>query len=253
MRLIAACALLLTTALACAQVRVPLRPVDGYIVDHGHLLSHEARGRISRIASAADREVKAPIMVLTIPSLASVGAKGWSIEGYAQHVFDTWGIGSAQYNRGVLLLVSKNDRKARIELGAEWKRTSDGKAKGIMNRMILPWFRREDYDTGVVSGVEGIDRMVRGRFLYTPQQLLDNPLLLFGGLILIVLIIKWFTRRFFPEVYHSINSLSGVGGSSAHGTGPGYWWGGGSGGWGGGGGGYGGGGFSGGGGASGSW
>lgn len=142
-------ALLLLAVLA--QVRYPAPPED-VIRDEAGLVSPEAAARIREIARGA----KAPLRVLTIKSLADVGAGGWSIERYASSVFAEWGIGQAERNTGMLLLVSPGDRRARIELGAGWGRQKDRQADAILNDRILPEFRRGRFAEGILGGVEGL-------------------------------------------------------------------------------------------------
>ena len=140
--------------LVLAQVRYPAPPED-VIRDDAGLVSAEAAGRIREAARGA----KAPIRVLTIKSLADVGAEGWSIERYASSVFAEWGIGQADRNTGMLLVVSPGDRRARIELGAGWGRQGDRRAESIMAERIVPEFRRGRFGEGIVAGVEGLAEM----------------------------------------------------------------------------------------------
>ena len=141
--------ILLLTILA--QVRYPAPPED-VVRDEAGLITPEASARIREIARGA----KAPIRVLTIRSLADVGAAEWSIERYASSVFAEWGIGRADRNTGMLLLVSPGDRRARIELGAGWGRTKEREAEAILEERVLPEFRRGRFAEGIVAGVEGL-------------------------------------------------------------------------------------------------
>ena len=59
-------------------------------------------------------------------------------------------------NDGVLLLVARQDRKARIELGAGYGKSRDADAARIMERSILPHFRDDDYGEGITEGVRAI-------------------------------------------------------------------------------------------------
>ncbi len=70
----------------------------------------------------------------------------------------------------MLLLVSKQDRKARIELGAGWKHEKDVAAQQIMDKLIIPQFKRGDFSGGIVAGVEGLDKIARDLQLPTPPR-----------------------------------------------------------------------------------
>jgi len=59
------------------------------------------------------------------------------------------------------VLVSKGDRKARIELGAGWHRDKDQLCKSIMDDQIIPQFKRQDFSGGIKAGVVALDAMAR--------------------------------------------------------------------------------------------
>jgi uncharacterized protein len=113
-----------------------------------------------------------PIIVVTIESMAKHGGEGMRIETFATLLFDQWQIGHAKlggqnWNTGILLLVSKGDRKARIELGAGWGREQDALCDQIMQEQIIPHFKEREFSGGIVAGVEALDKMARGLELPT--------------------------------------------------------------------------------------
>lgn len=164
-------ATLLLAARPGAAVTFPEKPShDHYYVDEAGLIS-EAEGReIDGIAAALLREEKIPILVVTIRSLMSHGAGGYTVERYAAELFDEWGIGSEDRNYGMLLLVSSEDRKARIEFGAGWAHRHDVEAQQVMDTLIVPEFRQGRYAEGVLAGVRGMNAMARGLALPKPTQ-----------------------------------------------------------------------------------
>lgn len=152
-----------------AAVDFPDRPpASDYFVDSARLLDEPARAEVNRVAAALLREQRIPLFVVTIGALSSYEAAGLGIEGYATALFDHWGIGSQAHNHGVLLLVSRGDRQARIELGAGYGHRLDGATADIMQSLIVPAFRRGDYAIGIVDGVRGLDAMARGLALPLP-------------------------------------------------------------------------------------
>ena len=87
-------------------------------------------------------------------------------------LFDQWGIGHEKlgdttWNTGILLLVSKGDRKARIELGAGWGREQDQLCRQIMDEYIVPKFKEGNFSGGIVLGVESLAKMAQGLKLPT--------------------------------------------------------------------------------------
>lgn len=137
-----------------------------FILDKADLLTDEEEKKIRELATRLLNDKAVPIIVVTIESMAAHNGAGMRIETFARFLFDQWGIGHPKvngqsHNRGILLLVSRGDRKARIELGADWKRDKDEVAVQIMDDLIVPRFKNGDYAAGIVAGVEALDKMAR--------------------------------------------------------------------------------------------
>lgn len=218
--------------------------------DLANVLSTDARARLERILRAEQDSTSNQISVLIIKSL-----NGGSLEEYSLRVAEKWQPGQAEKDNGVLLLISVDDRKVRIEVGYGLEgRLTDAMSSRIIRNEIAPRFRNGDYDGGVQAAVMAIIKTIAGEYVNDdplPQRRNGKGSPLFT-IIIIIIIIVLISRR---------NRGGGRGGhwSSGRGwigpIGTGGAWGsrGGFGGGGGGGfGGFGGGGF-GGGGASGSW
>ncbi|MBT8494754.1 MAG: TPM domain-containing protein [Deltaproteobacteria bacterium] len=170
---IGACVLLLALG-ASAQERgeylFPDRPAEReFVSDGADLIAPGDEAEIRRIADQLLTEKAVPIIVVTISSLAEYNAFG-SIESYARDLFDEWGIGYQKWNHGILLVVAVEDRKARIELGADWGSRKNGETDQIMNELIIPSFKRGEFSTGIVRGVEGLDAMARELKIPAPPK-----------------------------------------------------------------------------------
>ena len=154
--------LLLSAILFCADpaqetVRYPAKPGPReFILDEAKLLKPEDAAEIKTLCEEALTRKRAPLIVVTIPSLASYGAATWPIERYAMNLMSEWGVGWEDWNYGMLLLVSPGDRKARIELGGSWARRKDDEARRIMTQKIIPKFKTGDYSRGILDGVRGL-------------------------------------------------------------------------------------------------
>ncbi|QDU79225.1 hypothetical protein Pla110_09310 [Polystyrenella longa] len=153
---------------ASAQIKIDLeRPPEGqFIVDKANLINPQDAEAIRKMSEAVLKDKAAPIIVVTIESMSQYGGAGLRIETFARLLFDQWGIGPEKlgenpWNYGILLLVSEQDRKARIELGAGWKREKDAQALQIMEELIIPRFKEGDFSAGIKAGVEGLDKMAR--------------------------------------------------------------------------------------------
>jgi len=139
-------------------LNLPPIPVDqSPTQDYAGILDAEVRREIGRAQQEAIDRHGTPIVVVTIPRKAQYGGGDHSIEDFAREWFAHWGItgrgpGGEDRNHGILLLVSVQDRVARIELGGDWGRRWDAYAQEIMDRVIIPEFRRGDYGAGIREG-----------------------------------------------------------------------------------------------------
>ena len=84
------------------------------------------------------------------------GRRGPLDRGVRDPLFNAYGIGNLPQNDGVLLLIARNDRKARIELGAGYNPAEDRDAANIMNSDIVPRFKQGAYAEGITDGVRAI-------------------------------------------------------------------------------------------------
>ena len=150
-------------------VEIPSQPaVDGhgrFVHDLASLLadSPDSLSRITTIQKTAFEKHDVPIIVVTITQMSAYGYLRDSIEPFAREWFNAWEIGtmrsSGGNNRGILLLVSLVDRKARIELGADWGSDFDKACQEIMDRRIVPKFKQKDYAAGITAGVKALGQM----------------------------------------------------------------------------------------------
>ena len=118
--------------------------------DYAELLPPEREAVLSARLMRLQRETGVEMTVLTLDSRAAYS--GASLERFAQGLFDAWGIGDAARNDGVLVLILREDRAMRIELGAAYGRSWDGVAEAVIDDHFLPAFRAENYAGGIVSG-----------------------------------------------------------------------------------------------------
>lgn len=162
----------LVLACCCAPAwafKIPLDPPGDrdFILDKAGLIAAEDAETIRTSCDKLLTETGIPIVVVTIPSMADYGGGDMRIETFATLLFDQWGVGHKEingqsWNRGILLLVSAGDRKARIELGADWAHEYDPICDKIMQGHIIPRFKQGAYSGGIVAGVNALDQMARG-------------------------------------------------------------------------------------------
>ena len=154
--------LLLLAAPIQAQTTYP-EYEELYLNDYGNMVPSglEARLRLKLQALKLARDIE--FTVLTINRMSDYGHEG-AIEPFATGLFNTWGVGDADRNDGVLLLVSRHDRELRIELGSGYGTRLDAEMKRIIDTTITPEFRKNAYYAGIDAGVNKIIYAVTGRY-----------------------------------------------------------------------------------------
>ena len=153
----------LLSGTAFAKLQIPAAPpLDRPIVDQTKTLSDGDIARISNLIKAERQKKSLQIGVLMIPTLGNDD----SLEEYSLKVARQWGIGDKKKSNGVLLLIAKNDRKMRIEIGNSMEGSlTDARASQIIRNTIAPKFRSGDYAGGVEAGVKRIIDAAEGRNL----------------------------------------------------------------------------------------
>lgn len=159
------------SAYAAGNPSFPAPPPPGRVIsDAAGLINGGDASEITRLAEALLTETRYPIRVVTIRSLAAQGAGGYTIERYAAELLQSWRGDDHFRSYGMLLLVAAENRAARIQLGAAWGIAHDGRARRVMDGLILPAFRKGEFSSGILAGVRGFDAMGRQRNLPIKNQ-----------------------------------------------------------------------------------
>jgi uncharacterized protein len=143
---------------AAAAIEVPV--LKDRVNDYGGMLSLESEKRLETLLKELEAKDSTQVAVLTIPSL-----DGDSLEDFSMRVAERWKIGRKGFDNGVILIVSRDDRKVRIEVGYGLEgRLTDLTAGRIIRDRIVPEFRAGRFDQGVLNGVAALTEVVRGEF-----------------------------------------------------------------------------------------
>jgi len=133
--------------------------LTGRVVDAAEILSPAARERLAAALKAHEDRTTNQVAVLTVPTLA-----GESVEDYATRVVEAWKLGRKDRDNGVLVLVASADRRMRIEVGYGLEGTlTDAVAGRIIRNRMTPRFKANDFDGGVIDGVEAVVAVLEGR------------------------------------------------------------------------------------------
>jgi uncharacterized protein len=163
----AARASLLAIALCWAVVsgaQVPVPPLGGRVTDQTATLTDGQKSALEETLRSFEARKGSQVAVLIVPSTAPE-----SIEQYALRVAEQWKPGRKNVDDGALLVVAKDDRTLRIEVGYGLEGAlTDAACKRIISEIIVPRFRQGDFYGGITAGVERILRVIDGEPL--PKQ-----------------------------------------------------------------------------------
>jgi uncharacterized protein len=156
-------ALLLCWAFAAwADVAVP--PLTGRVVDQTGTLSAGDIAALTQTLRGLELRKGSQIAVLIVPT-----TEPETIEQYTIRVAEAWKIGRKKVDDGALLVVAKNDRKLRIEVGYGLEGAlNDVTSKRIIDEIITPKFKSGDFAGGISAGVERIIGVIDGEPLPAP-------------------------------------------------------------------------------------
>ncbi|MBS7670892.1 TPM domain-containing protein [Croceicoccus gelatinilyticus] len=150
-RFFAAFALLAGLSGSPAWAAYPERP-EGPVLDQADIIPADQEAAMDARLRAYNEQTGRAVVVATVNSL-----DGETIEMYAANMFAEWGIGGAETDQGLLLLVAPNDRKVRIEVGyGLTPYVTDILSGRIIRNDILPAFKAGDYPGGINAGLDAL-------------------------------------------------------------------------------------------------
>jgi len=140
---------------------------EGFVNDYANIISESVEDQLETdLQQLATSTNGAEVAIATITSLNQE-----PIEMVAQDFFDSWKIGKADLDNGVLLLVALDDREVRIQTGYGTEAViTDSYAGRIIRNQIMPAFKEGNYDKGILAAVESITQAVED-----PSQIPSIP------------------------------------------------------------------------------
>jgi uncharacterized protein len=165
--------------------------LKGHVNDYANMMSQDTRLQIENELKAFEQSDSTQIVILTVPSL-----EGEVLEQFSIKVAEAWKIGQKGKDNGAILLVSKQDRKTRIEVGRGLEgKLTDLMAGRIVNSVINPRFKQGDFDGGFIAAAQAIIDVTRGEFKVDETQAPTGrkrssslpTLLIFGAVALLTL------------------------------------------------------------------
>ncbi len=172
--------LLSTSAFALS---IPEKP-QGYVSDYAKLLSDASRQKIENTLGAFEKETSNQVVVAVFESL-----EGGSLEDFSIRLAEKWKIGQKGKDNGIILIIFKQDRAVRIEVGYGLEGAlPDAVASAIIRNEIVPAFRAGDFDKGIESAVGAIIQATKGEYKPTggspDEKIKQNGPLIFAAIVL---------------------------------------------------------------------
>ncbi len=131
------------------SLEIPERPI-GRVSDYAKILRPEEVSTLEAILSNYERETTNQIVIAIFNSL-----EGWDIEDFSIRLAEKWKIGQKGKDNGIIILVALSERKIRIEVGYGLEGSvPDITARDIIDRKIVPYFKKSDYFNGLREGVD---------------------------------------------------------------------------------------------------
>ena len=163
----AAWAVLLALLLCgAAQAEVPVPPLSARVTDLTATLDAQQKQALESRLAAFEAKKGAQLAVLFIPT-----TQPETIEQFALRVAEAWKLGRKGVDDGALLLVAKDDRALRIEVGYGLEGAlNDATAKRIIAEIITPFFKRGEFYAGIDAGTAAMMRVIDGEPLPPPQR-----------------------------------------------------------------------------------
>lgn len=141
---------------AGAQIAVP--PLTGRVTDQTATLSAAQKTALEQTLQALEAKKGSQLAVLMVPTTAPE-----TIEQYALRVAEQWKLGRKKVDDGAVLVIAKDDRTLRIEVGYGLEGAlNDATSKRIISEIITPRFKQGDFNGGITAGVDRIIRVIDG-------------------------------------------------------------------------------------------
>lgn len=194
-----------------ALAQQPIPPSRARVTDTSGTLDTASRGALESKLAAFEQRKGAQIFVLMVPTTAPE-----SIEQYSLRVAEAWQIGRGKIDDGLLLLIAKDDRRMRIEVGYGLEgAVPDALAKRVIAERIVPRFYEGNYAAGVNDGVDALIGLVDGEPLPAPAGLErapgDNTLSVLPFVLVFAIAFARFLRRMLGAFGGALAAGAGAG------------------------------------------
>lgn len=134
------------------DIPIPTVKKDVYVYDEGNIIDDDIEKQLNVLLREVEEQTGAEVAIVTVESLL-----GREIEDYANNLANTLGIGKADEDNGVLLLISKSDERVRLEIGKGLEGClNDSKCGRILDNYFVPYREKNEYSEGTYKTIEAV-------------------------------------------------------------------------------------------------
>lgn len=153
-----------------ARAELTFPALTGRVVDDAQMIEPSVRAQLSQQLQAHEQATGEQLVVVTLPNL-----QGATIEDYGVELGRHWGIGQKDKNNGALLIVARDERKLRIEVGYGLEdRLTDAQSSVIIHQVITPSFKAGNFSKGISDGVAAMLVVLGGNPLDEPSTVYES-------------------------------------------------------------------------------
>jgi uncharacterized protein len=158
---------IIAMAIPIESVPNPRWDYGGWVVDMANVLQGETEDQLNQKISQLEQANGSEIAVVIVPD--TLPEKSPKI--FATTLFNSWGIGKAQKNNGILFLISKRDRRVEIETGSALREVlPNTKVSQIISQQIIPSLKKGDFDQGTLMGTSALIKILQKKSVLSKPE-----------------------------------------------------------------------------------
>ncbi len=162
--------LILLSLLTYQVFALKIPKLKGHVNDYANVLTAGEESELENYLMDFERSNSAQVALLTIKSL-----KGENLEDYSLRVVDEWKLGVKGRDNGVLLLISMQEKKMRIEVGYGVEGVlTDAKSGYIIRTIIVPAFKQGNFSSGIAGGLSAIMDTISKDLIITDEEIAQS-------------------------------------------------------------------------------
>lgn len=149
------------------EIPIPEVQKGIYVYDEDDIIDDETEQKLNTLLIELESKTTAEVAVITVPSLLDM-----EIEDYSYKLANTLGIGKADEDNGVLLLISRNDTKVRLEIGKGLEGCfNDSKCGRILDNYFVPYREKDEYSEGTYQTIQVVTSVIAEEYDTTLDEL----------------------------------------------------------------------------------